>query len=203
MSCASWGGGGRIWVAVALATVAATALTYRLAAHLKAARVLANLQSPADVAYNKLYAAWVELGPSFMPWWQAQGLDTRTSVMRTARDAVRAELGEAAAAMDTLCPELSDGKVARVCQDGVLSVLVDARLRDPETAEAHDERFAAANVGPGHPIQVVVAASHNRSLLLLSTLINVLVVAEQLGVSRLRPPPPPTSKLRHGLMEKH
>jgi len=93
--------------------------------------------------------------------------------------------------------------VARVCQDGVLSVLVDARLRDPETAEAHDERFAAANVGPGHPIQVVVAASHNRSLLLLSTLINVLVVAEQLGVSRLRPPPPPTSKLRHGLTEKH
>jgi len=97
-------------VAVALATVAATALTYRLAAHLKAARVLANLQSPADVAYNKLYAAWVELGPSFMPWWQAQGLDTRTSVMRTARDAVRAELGEAAAAMDTLCPELRWGE---------------------------------------------------------------------------------------------
>jgi hypothetical protein len=29
--------------------------------------------------------------------------------------------------------------VARVCEDGVLPVLVDARLRDPETAEAHDE----------------------------------------------------------------
>lgn len=78
--------------------------------------------------------------------------------------------------------------MARVCEDGVLPVLVDARLRDPETAEAHDERFAAANVGPGHPIQVVVAASHNRSLLLLSTLLNVLVVAKQMGVADLPPP---------------
>jgi hypothetical protein len=51
-------------------------------------------------------------------------------------------------------------------------------------------RFAAANVGPGHPIQVVVAASHNRSLLLLSTLLNVLVVAKQMGVSALPPAGP-------------
>ena len=75
-----------------------------------------------------------------------------------------------------------------MCEDGVLPVLVDARLRDPETAEAHDERFAAANVGPGHPIQVVVAASHNRSLLLLSTLFNVLVVAKQMGCISNTPP---------------
>lgn len=99
-------------------------------------------------------------------------------------------------------PTGGDSKVARVCEDGVLPVLVDARLRDPETAEAHDERFAAANVGPGHPIQVVVAASHNRSLLLLSTLLNVLVVAKQMGVSNLpRPTTATTSRIKCKLRE--
>ena len=36
--------------------------------------------------------------------------------------------------------------------------------------------WTTLRAGPGHPIQVVVAASHNRSLLLLSTLLNVLMV---------------------------
>eukprot|EP00227_Mantoniella_beaufortii_P013563 CAMPEP_0197575706 /NCGR_PEP_ID=MMETSP1326-20131121/1009_1 /TAXON_ID=1155430 /ORGANISM="Genus nov. species nov., Strain RCC2288" /LENGTH=257 /DNA_ID=CAMNT_0043138517 /DNA_START=203 /DNA_END=976 /DNA_ORIENTATION=+ len=148
-------------------------------------------QTPADKAWDALYDLWVEVGAAFMPWWQAQAMDMRTSVLRTARDAVKQELGKAAVSMDTLCPvsmdtlcpEISDSKVGRLCADGVLAVLIDARLRDPESAEAHDERFAAANaVGPGHSIEVVVAASHNRSLLLLSTLFNVLVVVKQMGV---------------------
>jgi len=110
-------------------------------------------QTPADKAWDALYDLWVEVGATFMPWWQAQAMDMRTSVLRTARDAVKQELGKAAVSMDTLCPvsmdtlcpEISDSKVGRLCADGVLAVLIDARLRDPESAKAHDERNAAAN----------------------------------------------------------
>ena len=152
------------------------------------------------------YDLWCEVGPAFMPWWAAQTVDVRASVVRAAREVVRSELraGKAAAAIDTLCPELrwaaaavdpqaklcrhcaatvppsfhvryeyppsnhtfpcgiwhlacrqylslaaaceagcavggrgparGDSKVARLCADGVLPMLVDARLRDPETA---------------------------------------------------------------------
>ena len=76
-----------------------------------------------------------------------------------------------------------------MAESGVLPLLIDARLRDPETSEAHDERFAAANVGPGHPIEVVVAASHNRALLVLSTFFNVLSLARQMGVVPAPAPP--------------
>jgi hypothetical protein len=57
--------------------------------------------------YGK-YDLWCEVGPAFMPWWAAQTVDVRASVVRAARDLVRSELsaGKAAAAIDTLCPEL-------------------------------------------------------------------------------------------------
>jgi hypothetical protein len=103
---------GKLWVTVAIASVTAAALTYRVASLVKMRAEADKMRAeadPADRAYNALYDLWVEVGPSFMPWWQAQGMDTRTSVLRSARDAVRAELGKAAGSMDTLCPELRWG----------------------------------------------------------------------------------------------
>ena len=97
--------GGKLWVTVVIASVATVALTYRVASKMKKLRSDKS-SSPADKAWDRLYDLWVEVGPAFMPWWQAQPMEIRTSVVRTARDAVRAELGKAAVSMDTLCPEL-------------------------------------------------------------------------------------------------
>ena len=91
---------------VAIASVAAGALTYRHVASKMRSDGDKQRLSPSDKAWDRLYDLWVEVGPAFMPWWQAQAMDMRTSVVRTARDAVRAELGKAAVSMDTLCPEL-------------------------------------------------------------------------------------------------
>ena len=93
---------------MAVASVAVAALTYRVASQLLRHRAKQS-QSPADRAWDRLYDEWVELGTAFMTWWQAQGMDVRMTVLRTARDAVRAELGKSAAAIDTLCPELRWG----------------------------------------------------------------------------------------------
>lgn len=100
--------GGKLWVTLAIASVATVALTYRVATKLNLHSDV-NKVSPADKVWDRLYDLWVEVGPAFMPWWQAQAMDTRTSVVRTARDAVRVELGKAAVSMDTLCPELRWG----------------------------------------------------------------------------------------------
>lgn len=100
---------GKLWVTLVIASVATAALAYRVASRLHL-RSDDNKISPADKAWDRLYDLWVEVGPAFMPWWQAQAMDMRTSVVRTARDAVMAELGKAAVSMDTLCPELRWGQ---------------------------------------------------------------------------------------------
>ena len=164
-------------------------------------------QTPADRAWDVLYDEWVALGPKFQAWWKTQGVEMRTSVVKTARDAVRAELpGEVGRSLEALCPELGDAKVTRITADhATLPLLVDVRLRDPDKAEEHDERFCAANAsalggggsqGGAFPVTVpsaeeIEAWTHNRALVITNVFINVLVVAKQLGVSDMLPPPPP------------